>query len=66
MDIEALKKRLARTFGLAFMLAGGILFGTAVNDVLTAVPDATLKAAIYVAIFSLGGMMLVWSKRPQD
>ncbi len=27
MDIEALKKRLARTFGLAFMLAGGLLLG---------------------------------------
>jgi hypothetical protein len=66
LDTEALKKRLARIFGLAFMLAGGILCVTAVNDVLTGIPDATLNAAIYVAMFSLGGMMFFWSKRPQD
>jgi hypothetical protein len=66
LDIEALKKRLARTSGLAFMLAGGLLCGTAVNDALNGVPDATLYAAIYAAMFSFGGMLFFWSKRSQD
>ncbi|MDE0968803.1 MAG: hypothetical protein OSA51_05280 [Octadecabacter sp.] len=65
MGIEALIKRLARTFGLAFMLSGGILCGTAVNDALIGIPDATLNAAIYVAMFSFGGMLFFWSKRPK-
>ena len=63
MDIDALVKRLARTGGLAFMIAGGILCGTAVNDALNGVPDATLAAAIYAAMFSFGGMLFFWAKK---
>ena len=48
------------------MLAGGLLCGTAVNDALNGVPDATLYAAIYAAMFSFGGMLFFWSKRTQD
>lgn len=64
MDINALVKRLARTGGLAFMIAGGIMCGTAVSDALNGVPDATLDAAIYAAMFSFGGILLFWSKKP--
>jgi len=62
MDLKALKKRLARTFGLALMLSGGLLCGTAVSDALNDIPDATLWAAIYAAMFSFGGMLFFWSK----
>ncbi len=64
MDIDALLKRLARTGGLAFMIAGGILCGTAVSDALSGVVDATLDAAIYAAMFSFGGMLFFWSRKP--
>lgn len=64
MDIDALVKRLARTGGLAFMIAGGIMCGTAVNDALNGVPDATLDAAIYAAMFSFGGILFFWAKKP--
>lgn len=64
LDIDALKKRFARTGGLAFMIAGGILCGQAVNEALNGVPDATLDAAIFAAMFSLGGVLLFWSKKP--
>lgn len=63
MDIDALVKRLARTGGLAFMIAGGIMCGTAVNDALNGVPDATLDAAIYAAMFSFGGILFFWAKK---
>lgn len=66
LDINALTKRLARTGGLAFMIAGGILCGQAISDALNGVPDATLDAAIYAAMFSFGGMLFFWAKRPQD
>jgi len=64
MHWDALAKRLARTGGLAFMIAGGVLCGTALNDALNGVPDATLDAAIYAAMFSFGGMLFFWSRRP--
>lgn len=64
MDIDALLKRLARTGGLAFMIAGGILCGQAVREALDGVPDATLDAAIFAAMFSFGGMLFFWSRRP--
>lgn len=69
LDTEAILKRLARTFGLALMLAGGLLTGVAVSDALAVCPgqqcsDATLSAAIYAALFSLGGMLFFWSKKP--
>ncbi|MEJ6641531.1 MAG: hypothetical protein QNL58_14610 [Octadecabacter sp.] len=64
MDIDALLKRLARTGGLAFMIAGGILCGQAVGEALDGIPDATLDAAIYAAMFSFGGMLFFWSKKP--
>jgi len=63
VDIDALVKRLARTGGLAMMIAGGILCGTAVNDALNGVPDATLDAAIFAATFSAGGILFFWSKK---
>lgn len=63
MDIDALLKRLARTGGLAMMIAGGILCGQAVNDALNGVPDATLDAAIFAALFSLGGVLFFWSRK---
>ncbi|MBU2992141.1 MULTISPECIES: hypothetical protein [unclassified Octadecabacter] len=66
MDTNAVMKRLARTGGLAFTIAGGILCGQAVNDALNGVPDATLDAAIYAALFSFGGILFFWSRRPQD
>ncbi|AKS47549.1 hypothetical protein SAMN05444287_2797 [Octadecabacter temperatus] len=64
-----LKKRLARTFGLAFMLAGGLLCGVAVSDALSRCPgiqceDATLSVAVYAALFSLGGILFFWAKKP--
>ncbi len=34
------------------------------NDALNGVPDATLQAAINAAIFSFGGMIFFWSKKP--
>lgn len=64
MDIDALLKRLARTGGLAFMIAGGILCGQSVREALDGVPDATLDAAIFAAMFSFGGMLFFWSRRP--
>lgn len=64
LDTNALKKRLARTGGLALMIAGGILCGQAINDALNGVPDATLDVAIFAALFSLGGMLFFWSKKP--
>lgn len=64
LDIDALVKRLARTGGLACMISGGILCGQAINDALNGVPDATLQAAIFAALFSFGGMLFFWSKRP--
>jgi len=64
MDWHALSKRLARTGGLACMIAGGLLCGVAVNDALNGVPDATLDAAINAAVFSFGGMVFFWSRRP--
>ncbi|WP_375280692.1 hypothetical protein [Pseudooctadecabacter sp.] len=64
MHRHALAKRLARTGGLACMLAGGLLTGVAVNDALNGVPDATLQAAINASIFSFGGMIFFWSKKP--
>ncbi|WP_093997020.1 hypothetical protein [Octadecabacter ascidiaceicola] len=64
MDIDALLKRLARSGGLAFMIAGGILCGQAVNDALNDVPDAILNAAIYAALFSFGGVLFLWSRKP--
>jgi len=45
------------------MIAGGILCGQAVNDALNGIPDATLDAAIYAAMFSFGGMLFFWSRR---
>lgn len=64
MDINALVKRLARSGGLAFMIAGGILCGQAINDALNQVPDATLDAAIFAAMFSFGGILFFWSRKP--
>ncbi|HCP82716.1 MAG TPA: hypothetical protein DIT67_14530 [Octadecabacter sp.] len=69
MDTKALKKRLARTSGLAFMLAGGLLCGVAVSDALSHCPgiqceDATLNVAIYAAMFSLGGVLFFRSRKP--
>ncbi|MCF2871309.1 hypothetical protein L0664_09565 [Octadecabacter sp. G9-8] len=64
MNWDALTKRLARTGGLAFMIAGGILCGQAISQALDGVPDATLDAAIYAAMFSFGGMIFFWSRRP--
>ncbi|MGJ8612075.1 MAG: hypothetical protein ACSHWY_13320 [Octadecabacter sp.] len=64
MDINALKKRLARTGGLAFMIAGGILCSQAISDAMSGVPDATLDAAIFVAMFSFGGILFFWSRKP--
>ena len=68
MDRHALLKRLARTFGLAQMLSGGLLCGVAVNDALAATgvaqETATLQAAYYAAMFSLGGWMFFWSRKP--
>ena len=64
MHWHRLSKRLARTGGLACMIAGGLLCGVAVNDALNRVPDATLQAAINAAIFSFGGMVFFWSKKP--
>jgi len=46
------------------MIAGGILCGQAINDALNSVPDATLDAAIYAAMFSLGGILFFWSRKP--
>jgi hypothetical protein len=46
------------------MIAGGLLCGVAVNHALNGVPDATLDAAINAALFSFGGMVFFWSKRP--
>lgn len=63
MDTNALAKRLARTGGLACMIAGGILCGQAINDALNGVPDATLDAAINAALFSFGGMLFFWSRK---
>jgi len=64
LDINALVKRLARSGGLAFMIAGGILCGQAINDALNQVPDATLDAAIFAAMFSFGGILFFWSRKP--
>lgn len=64
LDTKALLKRLARTGGLACMIAGGLLCGVAVNDALSGVPDATLNAAIYGALFSFGGMVFFWGRGP--
>ena len=64
LDINALVKRLTRTGGLAFMIAGGILCGSAAIDALNGVPDATLAAAIYAMMFSFGGMLFFWAKKP--
>lgn len=64
LDIDALLKRLARSGGLAFMIAGGILCGQAVNQALNGVPDATLDAAIFAALFSFGGILFFWAKKP--
>jgi len=61
---HALSKRLARSGGLACMIAGGVLCGQAVGNALDGVSDATLNAAIYAAIFSFGGMVFFWSRRP--
>ena len=61
---NALSKRLARTGGLACMIAGGLLCGVAVNDALNGVPDATLQAALNAAIFSFGGMVFFWGRKP--
>ena len=63
MVTDALIKRLARTGGLACMIAGGLLSGLAIRDALNAVPDATLTAAINAAIFCFGGIIFSWSKR---
>ena len=63
MDTHALTKRLARTGGLACMIAGGLLCGLALRDALNDVPDATLDAAINAALFSFGGMIFFWSKK---
>lgn len=46
------------------MIAGGLLCGVAVNDALNGVPDATLDAAINAALFSFGGMVFFWSRKP--
>ena len=46
------------------MIAGGILCGSAIRDALNGVPDAALAAAIYAAMFSFGGMLFFWSKKP--
>lgn len=64
MDINALTKRFARTGGLACMIAGGLLCGLAARDALNGVPDATLDAAINAALFSFGGLLFFWSKKP--
>jgi len=69
LDTRALKKRLARTFGLAFMLAGGLLCGTEISNALAVCPGAgcnhaTLNSAGYAAMFSFGGMLFFWAKKP--
>ena len=64
LDTKTLLKRLARTFGLAFMISGGLLCGVATSEVLSGQPDATLDAAAYAALFCLGGILLIWSKKP--
>ena len=64
MHWHALSKRLARTGGLACMIAGGLLCGVAVKDALNGVPDATLQAALNAAIFSFGGMVFFWGRKP--
>lgn len=46
------------------MISGGILCGQQVSLALDGVQDATLWAAIFAALFSFGGMLLVWSKKP--
>jgi len=64
MDTNALSKRLARTGGLACMIAGGLLCGLAVRGTLNNIPDASLDAAINATIFGFGAVIFLWSKRP--
>lgn len=64
LDTNAVLKRLARTFGLAFMISGGLLCGVAASGALSGQPDATLDAAIYAAFFCLGGILFFWSRKP--
>lgn len=46
------------------MIAGGILCGQSISDALNGVSDATLDAAIYAALFSFGGILFFWSRKP--
>ncbi|WP_281980879.1 hypothetical protein [Thalassorhabdomicrobium marinisediminis] len=63
MERRAILKRLARTGGLACMIAGAVLCGQAVFEALNGRPDATLHVALYGALFSFGGMVFLWGRR---